>query len=239
MLKTLIISISALLLLSTQASAQQESRLDDRLIRKANRLATAIDRNLDAMTRPEKKQTLKLINQAIKVVRGQGNGTPGGGVIIRFKLETDNFIIDSGGSIPNVKSACLTAIKSSNLRNIDDVSAEVSGVKKSLHTSGWWTSDEQKCQAVTATVLKAAASAGVKIAHSRYVLTGHADGQPVLAEGDSLSSLKSSCERLTKISGNVDDIAVSLNGGPTKKTHNNGWWKTTREVCQNAIAIVF
>lgn len=239
--KAVLLSAIVALPLATMARSpiRTGQDLDERLMRKAQRISRAVDRNIDYMSRGDKQDALELISQALRIIRGKGGGGGHGGAIVKFNVEQSGFILESNGSLSALKQACVSEVSRGHSGSADNIDVEVNGQKERQYTSGWWRSAEAKCQVVVSLAAKAAAKAGTPLSYKQYVLQGIVDGQGIAAEGNSLSELQYSCEELTKIEGSVDDMKVSMNGGPIKTKYTSGWWRSSAEVCRTAINLVF
>ncbi|MBK24749.1 MAG: hypothetical protein CME70_12195 [Halobacteriovorax sp.] len=239
-LMTLIFAVSAM----TTAQAQDRTTMEAKLLKATSNLQRAVDRNLTIMTDGDLREALRATRNAIRAVRGQGGGGNGGGghfpaYVANVKFESNAFLLQAS-DVHEFKEQCLVRAQQTNLGNIDDIYLSFNGapqVKK--HTSGWWTTNDQKCGILTGMILDEAFKQGIVLSRKRYVMTGDADGQGLFAEGNNIFELEQSCTENLNLSGNVDDVRVRLNGGELKTSHTGGWWTTAGEVCRNAVSTVF
>lgn len=223
----------------SQAATQRPlSRdLDSQLFQRARVLNRALENNVDYMNQAEKRQSLRLLNDLIQLIRGEDDRSEK--QIIKFTLDSDGFAIEAGGSVKNILEACMDKVSGLGNLNVDDITVSVNGTKASAHNNGWWTTPGQKCQVIAALGADVIFKQGASPSRYRYVLHGIGDSVGIIGEGNSLDELERSCQDLTKVEENIDDIAVSLSGGARISDHNNSWWVNTEQVCGKAISLVF
>jgi hypothetical protein len=232
----------AVLAITTLGSAQAQDRrtLEAKLLKATGNLQRAVDRNIGVMTVGDLRQALKSTRKAISIVRGQGGGGNGGSqYIANVKFENDAFLLQAG-DIRDFEQQCLVRADEVGSGQIDDIYLAFNGAAQvKEHTGGWWKTNEEKCKVLTKMILDESIKQGVHLSSKQYIMTGDADSQPLLAMGNNIFELEQSCTENLNLQGQVDDIKVSVNGGEVKTAHTGGWWKTSAEVCRNAVAILF
>ena len=192
------------------------------------------------MNEQELRSALRATRKAIRIVRGQGGG--GGhqnSYVANVKFESTSFLLQAS-NLREFTSQCLIRAEQSGTNSIDDICLSFNGAREvNKDTGGWWTTDQGKCNVLTAMILEEAFKQGIHLSHMQYIMTGDSDGQGLFAEGNNIFDLEQSCTQNLELKGSVDDIAVRLNGGQVKKAHTGGWWTSSAEVCRNAVATAF
>ncbi|MFT6067846.1 MAG: putative membrane protein/Ni/Co efflux regulator RcnB [Bacteriovoracaceae bacterium] len=227
------------------AHAQDRQTLEAKLLKATNNLQRAVDRNLTVMTVRDLRQALKSTREAISIVRGQGGGGGNGGgnggnqYIANVKFESDAFLLQAG-DIGDFEQQCLVRAEEVGQGQIDDIYLSFNGATQvKERTSGWWRTNAEKCKVLTKMILNESMKQGIHLSRKQYIMTGDADSQPILAMGNNIFELEQSCTENLVLQGQVDDISVSVNGGAVKTSRTSGWWRTSAEVCRNAVAILF
>ncbi len=227
------------------AHAQDRQTLEAKLLKATNNLQRAVDRNLTVMTVRDLRQALKSTREAISIVRGQGGGGGNGGgnggnqYIANVKFESEAFLLQAG-DILEFEQQCLIRAEEVGSGSVDDIYLSFNGASQvKEHTGGWWKTSAEKCKVVTKMILNESIKQGIHLSRKQYIMTGDADSQPLFAMGNNIFELEQSCTENLTLSGSVDDLSVSVNGGAVKTAHTGGWWKTSEEVCRNAVAVLF
>lgn len=243
-MRKILLGAMALTMIGT-ASAQDRQTLEAKLLKATENLQRAVNRNIGVMTVGDLRSALKSTRQAIRTARGQGGGGNGGGgnhgqqYIANVKFESQAFLLQAG-DIGDFEQQCLVRADEVGAGQIDDIYLSFNGAAQvQEHTSGWWRTNVEKCKVLTKMILNESMKQGIHLSRKQYIMTGDADSQPLLAMGNNIFELEQSCTENLNLQGQVDDISVSVNGGEVKKAHTSGWWRTSAEVCRNAVAVLF
>lgn len=242
-MKKLMTLLAAVALVSS-VQAQDRQTQEAKLLKAVNNLSRAVDRNLTSMSDRELRQALQTVREARRIVTGRGgNGGGGGGghrqFIANVKFEDTAFLLEAS-DVRGFEQQCLVRAQQNRTGSIDDISVAFNfGQEVKEHTSGWWRTDAEKCSIVVKMILNEAFKQRIHLSLKQYVLTGDADGQGIFAEGNNVFELEQNCIENLQLNGSVDDLNVRLNGGPVKTSRTSGWWRSSAEVCRNAVSTVF
>ncbi len=236
-------SLAATLLIFTALpSAHADRPLAERAIEKSANVARLVERKAYDLRPAELRQINQLLEDIKAIAKGESvdDGSffePGPLSTVTANIEGSSYSFKVRGTAQLLQK-CL-AERAGQSANVDDIEVSLNYVstKTMRNSAGWWKGSLETCSVLA----KGAADLGLGkgIRRGKYLVAFSLEGREsntYAFKGSTATEIGDQCMDEVEMPGNVDDIAISINGQQALKLRNSGgWWRTKAEVCQKVI----